>query len=173
MKAYDLCIMISASEAFNLNTIAQLLDRYHRGTQVFVDAIHSVSPAQVDAPPAPGKWSARQIACHVADSELVAGVRYRMIAAQPGSTLSAFDQEKWESQLHYPRQALPSTLGAFAAMRLYNLEMLRALPLDNWSRVAIHEERGEYTLYGLVTHNAAHVESHTAQILAIQVRFAG
>lgn len=96
-----------------------------------------------------------------------------MIAAQPGSTLTAFDQEKWERELLYGYQPWEDALRAYGSMRWHNLNMLRGLPLEAWSRSAIHEERGENTLFGLVKHNAEHVENHAGQVLNIRRRFAG
>jgi hypothetical protein len=167
-SAYDSSIMIAAKTDFDLSATAQLLDRYHQGIALFVDAVHKVPEAQMDSIPAPGKWTARQIVCHVADSEAVAAVRYRMIAAQPGSTLTAFDQEKWEIELHYAQQPFTEALEAFEVMRLYNVNMLRGLPLGHWGRVANHEERGAYTLFKMVEHNATHVEGHTGQVLRLR-----
>ena len=154
---------------FDLPTISQLLDRYHHGIHLFTETLQGTP---LDVAPAPGKWTARQITCHVADSEAVAAVRYRMIAAQPGSVLSAFDQEKWESQLLYAHQSAEEALAAFSAMRLHNLNMLRGLPLEAWSLTATHEERGEHTLYRMVEHNATHVENHAGQVLAIRQKAA-
>jgi hypothetical protein len=165
--AYDSSIMIAAKTDFDLAAIAQLLDRYHQGIALFVDAVHKVPEAQMDSVPASGKWTARQIVCHVADSEAVAAVRYRMIAAQPGSTLSAFDQERWERELHYPQQPVTEALDAFKALRLYNVNMLRGLPPGHWGKVANHEERGPYSLFKMVEHNATHVEGHTGQVLSL------
>jgi len=44
--------------------------------------------------PAPGEWSIQEIVCHLADVEVVNGWRYRMILAQSGSRLTAFDQDR-------------------------------------------------------------------------------
>ncbi len=158
---------------FDLPAITQLLERYQKGILLFEDAVRSVPPNRFDSPPAPTKWTARQIVTHVADCEAVAAVRYRMIAAQPGSTLTAFDQEKWANELAYGYQPWEDALRAYSSMRWHNVNMLRGLPLGAWSRIAIHEERGENTLFRMVKHNAEHVENHAGQVRNIATRFAG
>lgn len=158
---------------FDLASVTQLIERYHAGIRLFNDAVGTVPKEQMDTSPAPGKWTARQIICHVADSEGVAIVRYRMIAAQPGSTLTAFDQEKWANETLYSAQPWEDALSAYAAMRQHNVNMLRGLPLDRWSRSAIHVERGENSLFKLVEHNAVHVENHAGQVLAIGQKVGG
>lgn len=149
-----------------------LLDRYDRGITLFADAVRKTPEPFVSLEPAPGKWSVLQITCHIADSEAVAAVRYRMIAAQPGSVLTAFDQEKWESNLQYAHQSLDEALEGFRAMRRHNMNMLRVLPFEAWSRTAVHEERGEHTLYRMVEHNATHLENHAGQVIEAHRRLA-
>jgi hypothetical protein len=156
----------------DLPSITELLNRYEKGIVLFTDAVHGVPADRFDTPPQPGKWTARQIVAHVADCEAVAAVRYRMIAAQPGSTLTAFDQDRWANQLLYAYQPWEDALAAYAAMRRHNLHMLRALPPEAWSRSAIHEERGENTLFRMVKHNAEHVENHAGQVLNLRRHFA-
>jgi len=58
----------------------------------------NLSRADLAHRPAPGKWSIKEIICHLADVEVVNGWRYRMILAQSGSNLTAFDQDLWASQ---------------------------------------------------------------------------
>jgi acyl transferase domain-containing protein len=148
--------------------ISKLIDRYQQGISTFESAVRGAEPSTFDSAPAPGKWSIRQIAAHLTDSESVAAVRYRMIAAQPGCRLTPYDQDKWAEHLIYTNQPLEETLIAFAAQGRLNVAMLRNLTQEAWARTAIHEERGEYTLYGMVEHNAGHTERHTEQVLSIR-----
>ena len=45
----------------------QLIDDYLSGPQKLHDAIAGLTPDQIDAAPASGKWSTRQVVCHLAD----------------------------------------------------------------------------------------------------------
>lgn len=165
MRAMDL---EGASMKFEQQQISALVERYENGIPLFDRAVCGASASEIDKISAPGKWTIRQISCHIADSEAVAAVRYRMIAAQPGSSLSAFDQELWAEHLVYSKQPWEVALGAFAATRRYNCAMLRALPVETWSRTAVHVERGEHTLYKMVEHNAQHLENHAGQVTNIR-----
>src|SRR5579864_3038780 len=44
---------------------------------------------------APGKWSAREILCHLADCETVFAFRLRQALAEDHHVIQPFDQEKW------------------------------------------------------------------------------
>src|SRR6185295_4266640 len=53
------------------------------------------SPADFERSYAPGKWSARQILIHLAQSELALGNRARMALSTPNYVAQAFNQDQW------------------------------------------------------------------------------
>ena len=53
------------------------------------------TPAQFDRTYAPGKWNARQILTHLAQTELALGNRARMALATPNYQAQSFDQDRW------------------------------------------------------------------------------
>ena len=52
----------------------------------------ALTPEQVEAPIAPGKWSPRQIVAHIADCELAFSFRLRQTLAEPHYVAQPFDQ---------------------------------------------------------------------------------
>lgn len=114
--------------------------------------------------PAPGKWSIKEIICHLADVEVVNGWRYRMILAQSGSPLTAFDQDRWANETAYQRQDPALALEAFAGLRRRHLALIRQAPRSAWTRFGVHEERGRITFRDLVEWEAAHDLNHLAQV---------
>jgi hypothetical protein len=151
----------------NIDVILQKLDQ---SLQVFRSAFTGTTKI-MDVVPEPGKWSIRQIVIHNADSEYVAGMRFRLMAAEPGAQLSPFDQNKWAAHLGYTAQSAELGMEAFAFMRKLNLEMLRSLEPSAWSNVGVHMERGPTTLAEYVSFMAAHTEDHAAQIISIKKKF--
>src|SRR5262249_55887419 len=53
------------------------------------------TPAQFDRSYAPGKWPARQILVHLAQTELALGNRARMALSTPHYAAQSFDQSQW------------------------------------------------------------------------------
>ena len=152
-------------------TNTALIDRFEKGIQLIENAVRGAEEAFCDRPPAPGKWSIRQILVHVADADVVSAMRFRLIAAQPGSRLTPFDQEIWAERLNYNRQPLSDALNAFVAVRKYTAQMLRNLPESAWSNTAVHEERGEVSLPAYVEHMCVHAENHAEQIRKVRNKF--
>ncbi len=123
-----------------------------------------LSQKQAAASPAPGKWSVKEIVSHLADCELVYGMRYRKIISEPGGALVAFDQEAWAKNLQYRRQPLKGSLATFKVLRGANLNLLKNVPKAAWGKSGKHPEYGKLTLRQIVTHIAEHDRNHVAQV---------
>ena len=79
--------------------------------------------ADFERPYAPGKWTARQIVTHLAQTELALGVRARMALATPNYTAQAFDQDLWIGR--ETRLSGSDAVAAFAAICGMNLRAVR------------------------------------------------
>jgi tRNA-binding protein len=114
--------------------------------------------------PSADRWSIAAIVAHLADAEIVAGYRLRMILANPGSPIQPFDQNQWASAFSYRTQDAFSCLTTFSAVRTSTLRLLDGLDeakLDHWG---MHEERGRETVRHLIRLYAGHDLNHLQQI---------
>jgi hypothetical protein len=116
----------------------------------------------VTVAPAPGKWSAAEIVCHLADCELAFGFRLRQTLAEKDHVIQPFDQEKWA--IAYPGIGAREALAAFSAIRKWNLMLIdRALPQAS-DKVVTHPERGTMTFGAIVETMAGHDLNHLGQL---------
>ncbi|HUA98822.1 MAG TPA: DinB family protein [Terracidiphilus sp.] len=117
---------------------------------------------QVSAAPAPGKWSAAEIVCHLADCDLAFGFRLRQTLAEDNHIIQPFDQEKWAPV--YAGIPAAEALAAFTALRAWNLRLIRtALPAAA-DKPVTHPERGAMTFRTIVETMAGHDLNHMAQL---------
>ena len=139
------------------------LDEILRTTPAAVAGLlESMGPQKAAEPPAPGKWSAAEIVCHLADCELVFAFRLRQTVAEPGYVMQPFDQDKWAPP--YKGVAAAEALQAFAAMRAWNLRFLgTVLPAAAPLKVS-HPERGTMTFQTVVETIAGHDLNHLGQL---------
>jgi hypothetical protein len=126
----------------------------------FVD----VTPELASTPEAAGKWSMKQVAQHLADSELVLGFRMRLVLAQDRPTLSGYDQEAWAERLRYDQVELADALGQFRVLREANLALIRRTPTAALDRAGVHGERGEESVRRMLQLYAAHDLVHRRQL---------
>ena len=74
-------------------TRAELIARYKDGYREVAAALEGASDSELDARPAPGKWSAREIVHHLADSEMTSAVRLRLLVAEENAAIRAVRRE--------------------------------------------------------------------------------
>lgn len=128
--------------------------------------VAALGPRGAARAPAPGKWSAREILCHLADCEMAFGFRLRQIVAEDHHVIQPFDQDKWAAG--DSRCDAAQALAAFSAMRRWNLLFLGALAAEAYGKAVSHPERGEGTLRDYVEMVAGHDLNHRGQIEAMR-----
>ncbi|MCC7416377.1 MAG: DinB family protein [Acidobacteria bacterium] len=114
---------------------------------------------------APGKWTARQILIHLAQTELALGTRARMALTIPGYAAHAFDPDRWlplDSGLD-AREAID----AFVAMAALNRAAFAGLSSADRARTLSHPEYGTLTVDWIVHQMAGHQIHHARQLEAI------
>jgi len=136
-----------------------------RGTPAAIRHLVRNAPADVlGTPEAPGKWSVRVVAQHLADADLVWGWRLRMIFAHDRPTITGYDQDAWATRLRYNEVDIADALDDFEHLRASNLRLLSRMPQADHSRVGIHAERGEESVAHLMRMYAGHDLLHIRQV---------
>jgi tRNA-binding protein len=112
----------------------------------------------------PARWSIAQIVAHLADAEIVAAYRFRMIVAASGTPLQAFNQDDWAREMHYERRDTHASLALFSAVRRGQLTLTRGLGEDDYECYGMHAERGKESIRHLLSLYAGHDLNHLGQI---------
>jgi len=124
--------------------------------------MEKIGPDRIGQPIAPGKWSPREIACHLADCELAFSFRLRQALAEDGPVLQPFDQDRWAD--NYAAYSADAALAVFSAVRGWNVALVRSLPPEAFARKATHPERGDLTFQTIVETMAGHDLNHLGQL---------
>ena len=148
----------------NADTRKTLIDRYKDGYRAVSDALVGASDEELDARPAPHKWTAREVVHHLADSEMTAAVRLRLLVAVDNPQIVGYDQERWAASLDYHAHPVPEALAVVDAVRASTTALLRRLPDEAWRRAGRHTESGPYTAEDWLRIYAAHLHDHADQI---------
>jgi len=143
----------------------KLIAQYDDGYRVVSEALAGVTDEQLDARPEPGKWSARELVHHLADSEMTAATRLRLLVAIDNPQILGYDQDQFARKLYYDRP-IAASLDAFKAARRATVEILERMTDADWARAAgTHTEHGPFTAERWLELTAAHAHAHAAQIL--------
>ena len=119
-------------------------------------------PEQFDRSYAPGKWMARQILTHLAQSEMALGYRARMALTTPGYTAQSFDQDTWMA-----RESATSgrdALDAFVSLGAMNIALFASLSDADRAVAFSHPEYGSLTVDWIIHQMAGHQIHHLTQL---------
>jgi len=141
----------------------RLVAQYKDGYRAVADALAGASDAELDARSAPGKWSAREIVHHLADSEMTSACRVRLLLASEKPAIAGYDQDEFARRLHYDRP-IAASLAAFKAARETTAGLLDRLAEADWKREGTHSEHGRYGMDTWLTIYAVHAHDHAEQI---------
>ena len=144
----------------------KLIDQYNDGYRVVAEALTGIDDEQLDGRPGPGKWSSREIVHHLADSEMTAAVRLRLLLAIDNPPIYGYNQEDFAKRLFYDRP-IAASLDAFKSARLTTGEILKCMSEADWQRPGAHSEhKGNYTPERWLEIYGPHAHLHAEQILA-------
>src|SRR5215470_19705380 len=95
----------------------QLITRYGEGYAEVAGALEGFPDRALSERPLPGKWTAREIVHHLADSESISAQRLRKLLAEDKPIIHGYDQERYAELLRYNARELAPALEAFRAAR--------------------------------------------------------
>jgi len=126
--------------------------------------IKQLSRKEMKRRPAPGKWSVAEILAHLADTEIVASWRMRLILGSDGTPILGFDQDVWAKTFAYRDRDPKGSLKVFRVLRENNLSLLKSVPRKLWENHGMHSERGKETIARIVQMFAGHDLNHLQQV---------
>jgi hypothetical protein len=125
------------------------------------------TPLDFERPYAPGKWTARQVVVHLAQTELALGVRARMALATASYSAQNFDQDAWLAR----ETGLSGKDGVavFAAIARMNLTLFESLSAADRETAMSHPEYGSITVDWIIYTLAGHQIHHLKQLEALSI----
>jgi hypothetical protein len=142
----------------------KLIERYEAGFGEVVDALKGLAEKDLVAHPIPGKWSAREIVHHLADSESNSAIRLRKLLAEEYPVVQSYDQDLYAVLLRYNTRDHAPALALFRNVRETSAQLLRVMGDEDWKRAGWHPEHGLYTATLWLQIYADHAHNHAQQI---------
>jgi DinB superfamily len=129
------------------------------------ELVKDLDSGRLTQSPAPGKWSIRDILCHLADTEIAFAFRLRQALAEPNHVIQPFDQDRWAGT--YALFDAASALAVFTSLRDWNCKLIATVPAEAYEKPLTHPERGEMKFRTLVETMGGHDLNHLKQIEAL------
>lgn len=147
-----------------MSRIPTLIERYAGGAKLLRDTLKAAPDVDLDARPIEGKWSIREVVCHLADSEIVYADRMKRVLAEDNPTFFEADPNLFGPALHCSRRPLDAELDLIEAVRVHMLPILHACDATAFGRSGVHSLDGPLTLETLLERITDHIPRHVAFI---------
>lgn len=129
------------------------------------NAVDGWTAEQFERPVAPGKWTARQVLIHLAQTELALGARARMALTRPNFVAQSFDQDAWLAR--ELGIGGPDAVNVFTALATLNLALYASLTDADRQTSLTHDEYGPMTVDWIIHQEAGHQVHHLKQLVAL------
>ena len=145
-------------------TREQRVARLTRTADDLASAIRGQSEEALARRPDAKNWAAKEVVCHLRDTEELFMERFQMILAMDEPKLSGLNPDRWADERQYLRNDVNGALAAFRKRREESLAFLQKLPAESWQRAGVHATRGKFTLEDFVTLMTWHDDNHLDQL---------
>lgn len=152
-------------EEYAKQPIAARLARLERTPDELEAAIKGQTEAVLKRRPDAKNWAAKEVVCHLRDTEELFKERFDMILAMADPKLLGLDPDRWAEERQYLRNDAKLAAAAFRGRRRDSLALLHTLvPSGGLQRGGIHLTRGRLTIDNFVTLMAWHDDNHLDQL---------
>ena len=139
---------------------ADLIEQYLAGPQLIRQAVSGMTDQQLDATPVAGKWSTRQVVCHIADFEPVYADRMKRVITENQPTFCGGDPDVFAAGLAYDQRDVEEELQLIEMVRRQMARILQTLSPADFQRIGNHSVDGPITLETLIQRITGHVPHH-------------
>jgi uncharacterized damage-inducible protein DinB len=144
--------------------VHQLLADYQRAALNFYSCLLELDTQHRTQAPADGEWSVADVLHHMVDSDLHFATRYIFNITTDKPTITPFDESKYPSQLNYAKRSFKTSLEAHQALNATVRDLLACQEISAWDRISVHPERGDKTLFELVSLSFNHLNGHISHV---------
>ncbi len=99
-----------------------------------MELIHSIPEAKCDFRYAEGKWSIREVLCHMIDAERIFGYRALRFARNDKTELSGFDEKEYATQLNATSRSLKQIGDEMQHLRTTSVDLFESFNSEMLTR---------------------------------------
>jgi hypothetical protein len=164
--------------------VSSRLDRLAAAPGELEEAIRGLGDQALSRRPEAGRWSAKEILCHLRDIEELVIMRFHLMLAMDDPKVFVValpphdpelwgvderipypaDPDRWAEERQYSRNDATLALSAFRRRRQEVLVLLGRLTPGQWERASILPDDRRVTFAGWTAAMAAHDDEHVTQV---------
>lgn len=143
----------------------ETIEKYGSEYKLLEETLAEIPEEAMKFKPEPKEWSIHEVIIHLADSETIAAQQARLMVAEPGRSVMAYDQDEWANNLNYHEQDRDEALQFVKLTRSMTYSWLKSLPEEAFESSAIYPgDEDPYVLDDLLFIYTGHITGHVNQI---------
>jgi uncharacterized damage-inducible protein DinB len=142
----------------------QRIERLTRTADELAVAVKGQSDADLSCRPDGKNWAAKEVICHLRDTEESFMARLNVIMAMDEPKLAGVNPDRWAEERQYLRNDVTDALAAFRKRRDETLAFFRGLKGEQWKRGGIYATRGRMTVDDILSLITWHDDNHLDQV---------
>jgi hypothetical protein len=146
----------------------EALAQLRRTPEQVADLLAGLTEEQLGRPAAGGGWAMRHVVSHLRDAEGVLRFRVQLMAERDNPELQSLAVFAWATAEKDRPPTTAEIFQTYLASRRESLEILEALPAEDWRRTGRHEEFGEVTILQQASYFSAHEQTHLASLASLR-----
>src|SRR5690606_35094886 len=107
------------------NVVGDVMDELQEQLETFPEFIRSIPDDKGDYAYAPGKWTIKEVLCHILDTERVMAYRALRFARNDMTELAPFEQDEFVQNARHNERSFDSIIEEFAYLRQANLVLFQ------------------------------------------------
>ena len=142
----------------------EVIEALERAPSIIVPMVREVPEPLLKRRPAPGKWSAHEHACHLAEVQPMFLERTELMLREDHPKIRPYLPEREHGHDALLAVDLEQALARFERQRAELVARLKSLRPSDWERTAEHEEYSRYSIFILFRHAVMHDMLHAYRI---------
>ena len=130
-----------------------------RQTAAFPEFLRTLTEEKADFAYAEGKWTIKELAGHVIDTEKIMAYRVMRIARNDATPLAGFDENDYVANAHFADRNLDSLAEEFALLRRANMHLIKSFNDEEINRKGI-SNGNPISVRALIYIMAGHLNHH-------------
>ncbi|MBA2733080.1 MAG: DinB family protein [Acidobacteria bacterium] len=147
-----------------MNKTEALITTLENATAIIVPLVREVPAENLKRRPQPGKWSAHEHACHLAEVHPLFFSRLELMLNESRPRFTTYNPDEAMEEGALLEVDLEEALERFSHDRARLVEELKDLSEDDWLREAVHEEYDHYSVFIMFRHLILHDMLHAYRI---------
>lgn len=147
---------------------AYLLFSFDFGPPTVERVFRQIERDDWDRPLDPERFTPREVIAHLADWEPIMLDRIKLAVQTPGATIQPYDEVQMAEDHGYRHSNPAEQLALWRERRAVTADWVRSVKKEDWSKSALHPERGEQSAEDLanliVCHDLYHIEQLSAYL---------